>query len=368
MLEETLVKALREALGAAYQILVLSGTATDGSGITLVDTGQAWGIDEYKGDEVRFTIGGVAYRRAITSNTATELTFPALPVGVVVTSGLAYEIWRYVGISDLSDRVARELGIIDNLRKWGGTALTGRDISLDLKALTDDSIKGLLKSIGDVAALENLVTRIGQTNDAIVAAGATGSIAAKLRRITQGLEDLKSLIVLAAGTNIIGKVGIDQTTPGTTDRVTGNIDKWAGTALTGRDISSDLANLDLALTALRDALRGASTKDFTTLETELAKKLNKATTPTKYALAITNANTEYSQSLPANTKQFSIHLRDMSEFRLAYETGKVATPTDPYETVPAGSEKYVENIEPSSLTLYIAAPAASKVAEIEAWS
>lgn len=33
------------------------------------------------------------------------------------------------------------------------------------------------------------------------------------------LKDLLSLIVLAAGTNIIGKVGIDQTTPGTTNKV-----------------------------------------------------------------------------------------------------------------------------------------------------
>jgi len=34
----------------------------------------------------------------------------------------------------------------------GGTAQTGRDLSLDLKALVDDSIKGLLRSIGDPGA------------------------------------------------------------------------------------------------------------------------------------------------------------------------------------------------------------------------
>jgi len=93
-----------------------------------------------------------------------------------------------------------------------------------------------------------------------------------------------------------------------------------------------------------------------------------ATTPTKYALALTLANNEYSQALPANTKQFSVHLRDMTEFRLAYVAGKVAAPTDPYETVPAGSEKYVENICPSALTLYLASPVAGKTAEIEAWT
>lgn len=59
----------------------------------------------------------------------------------------------------------------------------------------------------------------GALADAIVAAGATGSISAKLRKATQGLEDLKTLIVLAAGSAVIGKVGIDQTTPGTTNKV-----------------------------------------------------------------------------------------------------------------------------------------------------
>lgn len=59
----------------------------------------------------------------------------------------------------------------------------------------------------------------GAIADAIVAAGATGTQSAKLRRLTQGIEDLKTAIILAAGSAIIGKVGIDQTTPGTTNGV-----------------------------------------------------------------------------------------------------------------------------------------------------
>jgi hypothetical protein len=46
----------------------------------------------------------------------------------------------------------------------------------------------------------------GALADAIVAAGASGSLSAKLRRVTQGLEDLKTLIVLAAGSATIGNV------------------------------------------------------------------------------------------------------------------------------------------------------------------
>lgn len=58
---------------------------------------------------------------------------------------------------------------------------------------------------GDSAAL-------GAIADAIVAAGAAGTISAKLRRLTQGLEDLKTLVVLAAGDKLIGNVKIAGTT------------------------------------------------------------------------------------------------------------------------------------------------------------
>jgi hypothetical protein len=52
-------------------------------------------------------------------------------------------------------------------------------------------------------------------------------------------------------------------------KMSGDITSWGGTALTGRDISLDLAKLDIALSALRDTLRGAGTKDFTTLEADI---------------------------------------------------------------------------------------------------
>jgi len=93
-----------------------------------------------------------------------------------------------------------------------------------------------------------------------------------------------------------------------------------------------------------------------------------ATTPVIYNVPMADADTEYSQALPAKTKRFSIHLRDYTEFRFAYVADKVATPTEPYETIPIGHEKHEEMIEPPSLTLYFASPAATKVAEIEAWS
>jgi hypothetical protein len=66
---------------------------------------------------------------------------------------------------------------------------------------------GDVNSSGILAAVDGLESVLGTTADATVSAGATGSISAKLRRATQGLEDLKSLIVLAAGENHIGEIG-----------------------------------------------------------------------------------------------------------------------------------------------------------------
>ena len=92
-----------------------------------------------------------------------------------------------------------------------------------------------------------------------------------------------------------------------------------------------------------------------------------AGTPTLYNVTMTDANTEYSQALSANTKKFSIHLRDFTAFRFAYVTGKVAGPTAPYLTVPEGSEKVEELIQPATITLYFASSDAGKIAEIEEW-
>lgn len=70
----------------------------------------------------------------------------------------------------------------------------------------DTAIPAGTNNIGDVDVLTVPADPFGANADAVVAAGATGSISAKLRRATQGLEDLKTAIVLAAGTNAIGKL------------------------------------------------------------------------------------------------------------------------------------------------------------------
>jgi len=108
--------------------------------------------------------------------------------------------------------------------------------------------------------------------------------------------------------------------------------------------------------------------ELASLETELATKVTRATTPVIYNVTMTLADTEYTQALPANTKKFSIRTRDGTAFRLAFETGKVAEPTEPYIDVLANLPYTEEQIEPATLTLYFGCGGAGKIAEIVAWS
>lgn len=83
-----------------------------------------------------------------------------------------------------------------------------------LKKLIDTTASG---STDAVTVADGADVTEGTIADAAVAAGATGTISAKLRAISR---DIVANIVLKAGSAIIGQVSVDQTTPGTTDSVT----------------------------------------------------------------------------------------------------------------------------------------------------
>lgn len=93
-------------------------------------------------------------------------------------------------------------------------------------------------------------------------------------------------------------------------------------------------------------------------------------TPTVYNVTMTNADTEYSQALPAGCKRFSLSIRggvSTDVLRFAYVTGKVATPTAPYMQMTGDAEKYEMDLSLDAQTLYFACAGAGKVAQIEAW-
>lgn len=96
--------------------------------------------------------------------------------------------------------------------------------------------------------------------------------------------------------------------------------------------------------------------------------LLRATTPTIYNETMTNANAEYSQALPANTKKFLVATRDRTAFRLAFVTGKVATPTAPYMDVVANETYFEDMVSLAAQTVYFASASTGKIIEIIAWT
>jgi hypothetical protein len=93
-------------------------------------------------------------------------------------------------------------------------------------------------------------------------------------------------------------------------------------------------------------------------------------TPTVYNVTLTNADTEYSQALPANTRGFEFQARSEALLRYAFATGKVATPTAPWLTLKAG-DAYASpqlNQAASPSTLYLASPTAGTIVEILSWT
>lgn len=84
---------------------------------------------------------------------------------------------------------------------------------------------------GAVTVADGADVAEGAITDAAASVGGTGTLSAKLRRITTQLDAIQTAVTGAtpAGTAIIGKVGIDQTTPGTTNGVQVNAALPAGT-------------------------------------------------------------------------------------------------------------------------------------------
>jgi len=93
-----------------------------------------------------------------------------------------------------------------------------------------------------------------------------------------------------------------------------------------------------------------------------------ATTVTEYNVTLTSANTEYGQTLPANTRKVLFRCRSGAVIRYAWAAGHVAGPTPPYQTLAAGAEYVLEGVKLASSALYFASATAGVVVELEAWT
>ncbi len=102
---------------------------------------------------------------------------------------------------------------------------------------------------------------------------------------------------------------------------------------------------------------------------------SEALIPEIFNLTLTDANTEYEQQLSKGTKHFTVQCRTAADMRVAFETGKVATPTVPYATIKSGTVytapqkvgwSWTSAADPDA-TMYLASGSAGVVAEIIAW-
>ena len=87
-------------------------------------------------------------------------------------------------------------------------------------------------------------------------------------------------------------------------------------------------------------------------------------------LTLTNANAEYSATLPQGCLHFSFQCRTSYDVRFAFVTGKVAGPSAPYVTLKA--DKAFSSPEKLSLkhdrnVIYFASSQAGVVVEIVPW-
>ena len=132
------------------------------------------------------------------------------------------------------------------------------------------------------------------------------------------------------------------------------------------DIETDIEATNTALGTIETDIEATNTA-LGTIEDDL--EVLTASTPTIYNVSIAAADTEYSQALPAHTKAFAISIINGTvgeNFRWAFETGKVATPTASYRQIDQEFEYSKDNLDISE-TIYIAASDVC-VAQLEVWT
>jgi hypothetical protein len=93
-----------------------------------------------------------------------------------------------------------------------------------------------------------------------------------------------------------------------------------------------------------------------------------ATAPAVYNIALTNANTEYGQVLPENTRRLCFRCRTGVQIRYAWVTGKVAGSTAPYQTLGAGAEYALDGVKLAAMTLFFASSTAGVDVELEVFA
>ena len=84
-------------------------------------------------------------------------------------------------------------------------------------------------------------------------------------------------------------------------------------------------------------------------------------------ITLTDADTQYSLAIDGRFEALEIQARQDVDIRHSFTTGKVATPTDPYNTLKAGRVYYKEFLGMTGQTLYLASSTALTKVEVRIW-
>jgi len=184
---------LKRILQAVFEASVDHGVADATSAVNrLDDSSKDWPVDAFTNLIVEITDGtGEGQIRKIDSNTATSL----VPVTDFTTAPDATSQYRIGFFGKMAS----------DITAWGGTALTGRNISLDLANL-DIALSALRDAVCDTGASARTLDDLKTAIDAVTTAVAALRVASTLDTLEADIEALLTGTILAAGTNLIGKV------------------------------------------------------------------------------------------------------------------------------------------------------------------
>jgi len=232
---------------------------------------------------------------------------------------------RYIGnvkvdSSALPTGAATEQGLDDILAK------------LSSDPATQTTLAAILAKIITAPATEAKQTALEALLGEVQASPTSNTVLDRLKALLTGIQ-------LAAGTNLVGKVGIDQATANANEVVVKSINAGPLPDTNASDLAGIHANTECA-TAIDE-----------------------------HNETLTVVDTQYSYSIPANCKHIEFWSRNGYPVRFSFVTGKVATPTEPYMTLKSNcSYASPPSLNLSSKTLYLASDNAGDVVEILAWS
>lgn len=237
--QDDIIKALTSVLDAD----ALSGEATDGTATTIEDTTMDWKVDMWKGAYVQVTVGTTTYHRLIQSNTSDTLTIATIGTDVLAES--PYVIKLPVQNSSIN--------------RWGGTALTGRNITDDIAKL-DIDLSALRNAIAgespDNSTLNDLSNLIG----AVTESPTQYSLLERLKVIA---TNLSSVQLQGNETLIQGNITLDGTTQQLTTATCRNITIQAHPDNVNYVYVGNAAGVGTSSTAHMAVLSGGSSMTFT---------------------------------------------------------------------------------------------------------